>query len=1089
MTETAKQLRRIGRPHARARAGAALLASAGVALGIAAAGQWLAPRALAIGAAWLGIAAVAAFAVWAMWRAGRGAGPQIVGHLLETTSNARAGSVVGTLSPREGASAELFALADARAASAVTAAASQVDRILARDTRRRLVVSAIVVGGGAALFVAASPAAGRAAFWHPLRTIADARSPVRLALDRVSVRRGDTVTVTIIAPAATRAVLWTRGLGEPWRPTRLTLNSAGQSVRRLGPLQSDLYVRATSGIRRSEDRKVSVTLPAFLATLELTARFPTYLQRADEPLVPGADTVLVPAGTEVVTNGAASVPLAGAMWVGTGDRAIRLAVEGSHFKGPLACPRSGTWRLALTPTDGSNLEGDVPALHVRVVPDSAPVVSVPIPGRDTTLPVTLRQPLVIDARDDHGLARVELVSWRVSQTGKVGNTLRQALDVSGAGDRALLLGELDAEGRGLLPGDTLRFRVEVWDNAPTPHHGQSEEFALRLASMEELRAATRAEARDIGGSADSLAAAAANLSQRTSDLAEERPRDASAAGERAAGAQAGSLPFETSQRAEAIADQVADIQERARQLAQAVERVARIAQQAGLMDTAFQARLEEVRQLLQRALTPELAERLRELQQALARLDPDAARQALERLVDAQKELRETLERSRSLLQRAAAEGALESLAADAEELRKGQNEWNRAYTPRPDSMAAAHERRLAERTDSLAGGIARVMSDLARTGSVAKGDALNAPHAAAIRAQGAMQRAAVAAAAGRTAPDGEVAESALAQIPDELRAHRDAIARAWRQETLDALDRALSETAALAARQLAITDTLREGGSGAAVRSRQASVEEGALAVGRQIQAAADRHALVSPALERALGLAQRQMSAAREQLEMATPDVEAATTLAASSVDALNATAYALARTRGDVANARSGSGFAEAMDRLARIAGQQGGLNDQAQGLLPLAAGGGDGVLDQLRGLAARQRALAEQLEGLDAEGGSAAAGGLGRDARELARQMEAGHLDAQTIRRQDQLYHRLLDAGRTLSSSTPDEQLARVSHSATGDSVHIPAPLAPGASGTGPHLRYPGWDELAGLTPEQRRLVLEYFRRVNAPPLQR
>jgi hypothetical protein len=89
----------------------------------------------------------------------------------------------------------------------------------------------------------------------------------------------------------------------------------------------------------------------------------------------------------------------------------------------------------------------------------------------------------------------------------------------------------------------------------------------------------------------------------------------------------------------------------------------------------------------------------------------------------------------------------------------------------------------------------------------------------------------------------------------------------------------------------------------------------------------------------------------------------------------------------------------------------------------------------------------------------------------------------------IHRQDQLYHRLLDAGRTLTSSTPDEQRARVSRAASGDNVRVPAALAPGATGTGPPLRYPTWEELAGLTPEQRRLVLEYFRRVNAPPVPR
>src|SRR6185503_8731219 len=119
-----------------------------------------------------------------------------------------------------------------------------------------------------------------------------------------------------------------------------------------------------------------------------------------------------------------------------------------------------------------------------------------------------------------------LVSWRVSQTGKVGAALRQAFDVSGADDRALLQGELDAEGRGLLPGDTLRFRIEVWDNAPAPQHGQSAEFALRLSSMEELRAATRAATRDAAAAADSLAAAQRGLSQRTADLAQARNRDA-----------------------------------------------------------------------------------------------------------------------------------------------------------------------------------------------------------------------------------------------------------------------------------------------------------------------------------------------------------------------------------------------------------------------------------------------------------------------------------------------------------------------------------------------------------------------------------
>src|SRR5206468_3176713 len=352
-----------------------------------------APEVAPIVAAWVLIGGIVVVAAALASRAGRRAGPPVVGRLVESTAQTRAGSVVGLLSPgaTAGASRELLALADARAAAVVAGAAPAVSRLLARGTRRSVATGVAVAGLGAALFVASAPAAGRAAaFWHPLRAIADARAPVRLFVDRATVRRGDSVRVVVEVPAATRAILWTRGPGEPWRPTSVTLDATGRVTQWLGPLEADLYLRAASGGR------------------------------------PGA------------------------------ERGAVLSVDGTRFSGRLAPTASGVWRLALTTADATPLEGESPELRLRVVPDSAPVVTVPIPGRDTTLPLSLRQPLVIDARDDHGLTRLEVVSWRVSQTGKVGAAVRETLDVSGAGERTIVQGDLDATQRGLLPGDTLR---------------------------------------------------------------------------------------------------------------------------------------------------------------------------------------------------------------------------------------------------------------------------------------------------------------------------------------------------------------------------------------------------------------------------------------------------------------------------------------------------------------------------------------------------------------------------------------------------------------------------------------------------------
>jgi hypothetical protein len=1096
VTETAQRLRRLGQPHARARALAVVLGSAGAVFAAAALGLALAPRLTGVALGWACIAASGLAAVWAVRRALREAAAAPVGRLVEAAAQTRAGSIVGVVSPAaaaRGTSPALLAAADARAARVVERAAPAVDGLLSRTTRRRVALGAAAALAGAALFVATSPASGRAAaFWNPVRAWRDARAPVRLAVDRRSVRRGDSVTVSVVVPGATRAVLWTRGPGEAWRPAPLALDGDGRAARRLGPLETDLFLRAASGGRSSAELKVDVALPAFLAELALTARFPAYIGRPDEPVLAGPDPVILPAGTEIVTSGAASVRLADAAWVETaGGRAARLRVDGARIEGRFTPAASGTWRFAALTRDGAPFDwgnGAPPELHLIVVPDSAPLVALPVPGSDTTLPLSLRQPLVVDVRDDHGITRLAVVSWRVSRTGRVGEVVRESLDVSGAGDRAIVQGQLDARRRGLLPGDTLRLYVEAWDNAPAPatHRGRSRELALRLPSMEELRAAARAAARDVASAAESLSAAQQELSERTRDLAQERTRDGASGASRQPGGQAGTLPFQATERAEEIARQQAAMAEQVAELARAVDEIARAAEAAGVNDTAFQRRLREVQDMLERALTPELEQRLRELQEALARLDPEATRQALQRLAEAQQQLRRELERSQELFRRAALEGELASLAQDAEDLERRQTEWNKDDARRADSSAAAAERLLGERADSLAQGLGRAAQDLARGAQTAP---LAQPQGAVRRARAAMREAASAAEqrdSRGARRGGEEAADSLRDLPDALRRQRDSLRAAWKQETLEALDRALGETAALAARQQGVAEALRRGEVGAATRGRQGAIEEGTGAIERAVSEAAGRHALVPPQLEAALGFAQNQMREAREQLEQADPNAATAAAHAEQAVDALNATALALVRTAQQVQGAESGSGFQEAMEQLARMAGQQQGMMGDAQGLLPMMAPGGQAMLQQLRALAARQRQLAEQLERMQAEGAASAAGPLAAEARELARLLESGRLDRRTVERQERLYRRLLDAGRTLSGQEPDDQKDRVSRSARGDSVHLPGVLVPGATGTAPRVRYPTWEELASLTPEQRRIVLEYFRLLNAPP---
>jgi hypothetical protein len=298
-------------------------------------------------------------------------------------------------------------------------------------------------------------------------------------------------------------------------------------------------------------------------------------------------------------------------------------------------------------------------------------------------------------------------------------------------------------------------------------------------------------------------------------------------------------------------------------------------------------------------------------------------------------------------------------------------------------------------------------------------------------------------------------------------------------------MDQALAETSRLADRQLQVQDELRDGEPGASTRAEQAAIEEGVKKVLDQMKQASGKNALVSPQIGAALGAAQLRMKQAREAISSAAPNSGEAAEQAGSAVDDLNAAAHQLLRSRDDVSGSQSGSGLAEALERLAQLAQQQGGLGKQGAGLLPMAGSGG--IREQLQRLAARQRALAQELEKLQGQGDISGAGQMADEARELSRKLEAGRLDRQVVERQERLFRRMLDAGRTLQGREEDQKKERQSMTATDDSVHLPPALRARLQGDDQRVRVPTWEELQQLSPEERRLVVDYFRRLSQPSL--
>jgi hypothetical protein len=902
-------------------------------------------------------------------------------------------------------------------------------------------------------------------------------APLRISLSAAEAERGGRVTVDIEARGRQRAILWVRAPGESWRGQGLTLDSTGRAGTILGPLESDLFVRFTAGGRGSDTLQVRVRIPAFLGSLAVTARYPRYLGLDDESIPTRGDTVLVPEGTRLETLGEATAPLAGATWSAPGSRAA-LQVDGNRFRGVFTPEGTRTWALILATAAGTPLAGDTVRIPVVTVPDSAPRVEVPVPGDDSLAPLSLKLPVVVDAQDDHGLQKVVLESRRISRLGFEDPARVETVPLPpGISDRTILSYQLDLNQRGLLPGDTVRFFVRVSDNAPVAHVTRSKEFVLRLPTLSEVRRAARQTAEAVSQRLDSIAEGSRQLERQTEDLARERPRpdDKQGTGDE-------TLSYDNAKRAEKISDSQEQLLRQAEEVRQALEALRQSADAAGLNDPAWQQRLREVQEQLERALTPELRQRLAELQQALKELDPERTREALERLAEAQQELRDAIERSKDLFQRAALEGDLASLSAEARELAQQQKQWTQQVPALDSSRAAREEQALAARTDSLGAALQQLTADLAQQSPEQQAAIAQAAQQAQQAAQQ-MRMASQSASRSQKQQAQQQGQQALDQLEplsQELQEQREQMQDQWREEVVQALDHALADASRLAERQLDVSEAFRRGDASPSVRAEQGAIQEGVNRLLEQVQDVAGKNALVSQQSSVALAASRDDMQKALEALGNAAPNAREAGRQSGEAVDALNVAAHTLLRSRGAVEGAGSGSGLQEAMEQMSQMAQQQGNLGQQAGGMLPQMGVGG-GLQEQLRQLGAQQRALAERLERMRAGGQMPGAADMAQEAKDLARSLEAGRLDRQTVERQERLFRRMLDAGRTLQGQEKDEKQERQSTTGKDDDPRLPPALRT-RPGVDRLLRYPSWEELQALSPEERRRVVEYFRRL-------
>src|SRR5207253_1577662 len=270
--------------------------------------------------------------------------------------------------------------------------------------------------------------------------------------------------------------------------------------------------------------------PLLVSALSIDVVYPAYLQRTTEHFEKEMPPLEIPFGTQLQIHGRATRTL-GSVALTMGATKVPLNVDGNSFEIDWTPRESGSYAWSIPNT---------PELQLQIIADAPPEIEVTYPGVDTLLAGDMKQLLVADARDDHGVLNASVISWRVSVTGQREAPVEQALTLEGEVDRRLVRGMLDATSRNLLPGDSLNYFVRVIDNSPMRQTAVSRTYTLRVPGMDEMREHAQQQAEDLVKEADALAKSMKQLETRTRDLQRKSASSAAKSGSRGAGGAPGS---------------------------------------------------------------------------------------------------------------------------------------------------------------------------------------------------------------------------------------------------------------------------------------------------------------------------------------------------------------------------------------------------------------------------------------------------------------------------------------------------------------------------------------------------------------------
>ncbi len=735
---------------------------------------------------------------------------------------------------------------------------------------------------------------------------------------------------------------------------------------------------------------------------------------------------------------------------------LPMTVTGTTLRGGFGLSRNGEYYISAESPDG--LRNLAPIRYtMSVSTDASPSIVLIQPTIDLDIDESMLLPTQVRIGDDYGFSKLRimyrLTASRYEEPWK--EFREEVIPIPKGAATGLDIPYLwNLTKSRLVPEDELEVYFEVLDNDVIggPKSARTGLLKVRFPSFEEMleeaetiQEKATADLENLLKEADQAKRDMQEIDRELAKQLAQQQREAS---------------WQEKQKLEELIKKHEGMQAKLEQLAQDMQTMAEKLQEAKAISPETLQKYQELQKLFQEVNNPEMMESMRKLQDQMDRMTPEQMAEAMRNYQFNEEQFREAMERTKKMLERMKTQQQVDELTRRAEKLSAEQEQLNREMAQMKQGDREMGEN-LAKRQEELSEQAERMQERAEELSELMKGQQ-NMPSESMEGAQqqleqqnpsGKMQQSSQQMRSGQkqgAQQSGQQAQQSLEEFGEQMRQMREQMQENEQRQVMNKMRKSLKDLLELSKRQEELREqtdqTSPNSPSFRDLARRQSELRQDLQNLANQMSEIGEQSFAVTPEMGRELGNAMQQMGEAQKSLE--NRNSYSASRQENNAMGSMNKGAMMMAQQlqqmqegEGQGQGQGMGMGMGSFQQRLQQMAaqqqminmamGQQQGGQSQGQGEGKEGQGGQGGEGGEENGgengvarrLTRQQQEVKKSLDQLNKEakesGGTRKnmVGDLERAAKEIEevlRDMESGRITDQTLRRQEQILSRMLDA---------------------------------------------------------------------------